>query len=185
MSDHLTKKNKKSTLVWVGVSSIILAVVLAVFFLTQGSMTTIESGSVDVVRSLTCESSDVIYSFYESDGADKRFLKINAVLNDDELDTISLTYKLYYPNSEVVEQRTTNMSITMSKSFAMDGLGADPLNVTYASFSDAVQMRLYAGAETLNSVSAKYFLLDGLNKYNKDEIVKTYNVKGLNCVVKE
>lgn len=188
MDNNLDNKNDNSalTIVIAGVILLVIAAVLVFFFLLNGNIVSVASNSnIKAVQSVVCENDNVIYPFFQ-DVADGHHLKINMILEDDELDTISLVYKLYYKDVAVIEQENVNFRVAMGKSFGANGLGADSLNATYSSLPDAVQLTLYAEQNDISDVASRYLLLDEIDgDYKKDAIVKVYNSIGLNCIINE
>ena len=187
MDDNLHNKNNSvSAIIFAGAVFLIIALVLGVLFLMGGNTTTIIGDSgFDAVQSITCENDNVIYPFFQDD-AYKRYLKINMILKDNELETISLIYKIYFDDSSTIERNNNNFRATMNKSFGAYGLRADSLNATYSSLSDAVQLSLYAERDDINDVTSRYLLLDEINgNYEKNDIVKVYNSIGLDCIINE
>lgn len=169
-----------------GVICIIAAVVLIAIFMLRGETTSIDSGSIETAQSLACKGDNLIYPYSEGIDAEKRSLKINVILNNDELSSVSLIYKIYPKDASAIQQNTTNLHIAVNKSFGESGLGTDALGATYSSLADSVQMTFYAEARSINGVTAKYFLLENTSgNYVKDAIMQAYSNKGLSCILEE
>ena len=66
--------------------------VLILFYFMQGSSTTTDSGGIsETVESLSCEGEKYDYPFFKHmEGVDEKSTKVNAIFNDDKLNTISL-----------------------------------------------------------------------------------------------
>lgn len=181
-------KSEKKDYAWVyvllGMVCIIILIIVWLLYLLQGDTRTTSESEVIRSEAIACDGEGMLYPFFDYDGSNSKMVKINAVFNDDELDTIALTVKLYYDDAGQIERSNTNNHAAMNKSFASDALGADSLDAHYSNLQDAMQMTLYARAKDLNGVTSKYFLADGISNYSKDALTRYYNDRGLNCVVK-
>ena len=178
------KENREWVYVLIGIICIIITVVAIILFLLQGNTKTVSRGEVEISESVTCEGKGIVYPIFKYDGSKEKSIKINVLFDGEKLEKISLVYQLKYDDSKQIEQSSAENHAAMNKSFEADSLGADALGVRYSNLSDAMQMTLYAEAKALNGVTAKYFLLDGLNSYTKENITKKYNNQGLDCVIK-
>ena len=175
------KNDHNWILVLLGSLMVVAAIVLTLLFLMRGKTTTVDPGTeVTTTESVTCESTTTIYPIIT--GGHLISFKINAIFNNDKLDTISLTYKLRYEDAEAAKQGTANNHAAMNKSFAVDSLGPDAFDATYSTIDNTNQLSLYANAKEINAVNAKYFLLEDNSKYTKSVVTKTYNEKGFNCL---
>lgn len=185
MDDSSQKKNSHAWIyVLVGLILVIVAVVAIILFLLQGKTTVNQGGEVEVTESISCTSDEVVYPFIKHDDAEKRSLKINAIFDNDKLQTVNLTYKMYYDDEAKIKQRSADNHADLNKSFGEDSLGADYFDAKFSILNDALQLSLYAEAKEIGGVSAKYFLIDGpASGLKKDKITKNYNEKGLDCVI--
>lgn len=185
MNNQSESNNKRSWLFVSGIGLCALAVVFLILFLLQGKTKYSDSkGSTIKTQSITCASDNVVYPFQTASGGGA--IKIHIVLNDDKLKSISLVYRLYYSDSSAIEQETTRLNADMNRAFGENGLGVDALGVTYSPLADSVQMTLYTERKSLNSDSAKFFLLEeSSGDYTKDKILRIYGDKNLNCALSE
>ena len=179
------KQNREWIFVLIGIICIIVAVIAVILFLLQGNIRTEGSGEVEMTESVVCEGEGVSYPLFRHDSSNSRTMQISVLLGDDKIDTINLVYKLDYNSFDESKQSSAENHADMNRSFSEDSMGPDSLGATYSSFDDGMQITLYAKAKELNGVTAKYFLLDGVNSYTKDNIVKKYNGLGLNCEIKD
>ena len=178
-------KNGPFWLFVTGAGLCVLAIILLVIFLLQGETKYSDSeGSTIKTQSITCVGNNITYPFQTAPG--NGTVKIHAILNDDKLKSISLVYELHYSDPKIVEQETTKLNADMNRAFGENGLGADTLGATYSPLIDSVQMTLYADRKSLNSNSAKFFLLEeSSGDYRKDEILQIYGDKNLDCALSE
>ena len=177
------KKGGKNTFILAGMGLIIVAVILIVVFLLNGSMTIDNApGDATVTKSLSCESTQVPYPMIGHDDAEKRFLKINVIFKDQKVDKISLIYKMFYDDADKINASKSLNHADLNINFGSDSLSADSFGAVYSSLKDAMQISLHAEARDVNEVSAKYFLLDDAARlYDRDKLAKLYNSKGFDC----
>ncbi len=185
MNNQNESNNKRFWLFVSGIGLCALAVVFLILFLLQGETKYSDSeGSTIKTQSITCVGNNITYPFQTAPG--NGTVKIHAILNDDKLKSISLVYELHYSDPKIVEQETTKLNADMNRAFGANGLGADALGATYLSLTDLVQMTLYTERKSLNSNSAKFFLLgESSGNYEKDEILQIYGDKNLDCALSE
>lgn len=191
MEEKKTKKVRISTggLMLIGLLLIVVSVVSLVWFLIQGQ-TTVTGGwpEVETTQSLVCENDNKTYPFFEYDESIKKNIKINAIFNDDKLSSIALRYILYYDTKTKITDSENINHTAMSQSFAESGLEFDALGSDYSKGSDLLQFGLYANAEKINNISAKYFMLSELDRageYTQSMVKRDYQNKGFKCVVND
>lgn len=167
-----------------GLLFIVVAVVLAILFSLNGKTTISDQGeTVETMQSISCANKNVSYPFVGVNSSDNQSIKLDIILNNNKINTASLTYQLL-TDSNSVEQTRTNISIAINKFFAKDSLEHNALNATFSSLPDSVQMTLYAKAKDITGITAKYFLLESANgKYDNDTVIKALEEKGLLCKV--
>ena len=103
------------------------------------------------------------------------------VFNEKKLDSLSLIYRLYYDNNDKITGSEAVNHADMNKSFTKDGLSNDAFGATYAILNDSMQMTLNANKKQINGATAKYFLLDEVTNYSKDNLKEHYESKGFKC----
>ncbi len=173
---------KKIIYAILGVLLIVVAVVLVILFLLRGNTTISDSTRTDIVtESLSCEANDVEYPIFTFDKSDKKSFKINMVFGEKKLDTLSLIYRLYYSNTDDITESEVTNHIAMNESFADDGLQPNSFGAVFATLNDSMQMTLNAVKKQINGSSAKYFLLEEVANYSKDNLKKHYESKGFEC----
>lgn len=178
--------NQKWVYALMGIICMVVTLVLVALFLMQGNKkVTNTGGDVMATESMTCSSDEVIYPVFTYDNSKKKSLKVNIVLNDNKLDTISLIAKLYYDDAKEIEQSSAENHAAMNRSFYADSMSADSFEANYSYLEDAMQMTLYAKAKELNGMNAKYFLIETISGYTKEALKNNYNKQGLSCLIKE
>ena len=183
------RSHKKSARNWIliliGVILVATAAVLSVLSLLNGSTTTTNTGAnIETTKSITCESNDIPYPPAAKINPPNQSIKINATFDNNKLDTISLTYRIKYPDESTAKQSTTNLHIAINQNFQEDSLGTDALNAKYSTIENTTQLSLYAKSKSITGMSAKYFLLDTTSDiFKQDHLTKIYSDKGLNCIV--
>lgn len=167
---------------------LLVVVIVVVVIKMHGEVKTSGSTPADVTaQSLLCESNIVKYPIFTYGNANSRNTKINASFYDNKLNSISLTYTLYYDNADRIKASDANNHAAMNISFGSDGLDADAFNAHYSRMSDSLQMGIYASSTEFNSVAAKYFLIEQKEDKNLPQTLtdfqKAYAEKGFNCKV--
>ena len=187
MENH-KKGNKSWIFVLVGSLLLVTAVVLILFYFMQGSSTTTDNGGTsETVESLSCEGTEGDYPFFKYvDGVDEKSTKVNAIFNNDKLNTISFTYKITYKDKDKdhkeIQQVSDNNMFDMTEDFQESGLSADALGMRFSTLTDGIQMSLYTDSKGLSNVSSKYFLLDSANgSYKINNVKKIYENMGMKC----
>lgn len=182
-------KKKKSTgwLATIGISLILTAVVLVLWFLLRGE-TTVTGGWTESVETvaLSCEGNDVNYPIFSSET--KGSVKINAIFGDDKIDTISLIWRAQYENDQARVEGQVKASRAMEEAFVAVGMAIDSLDAVYSGLDDDVfQMSLYGKHKDLDNRTYKFFMLSELTngEYSLDMVKRVYKNKSLNCVVKD
>lgn len=187
----MAKSMKKKDILGISIALLFVAVLLIIIILIINSLlgnTTITNNvtTVEKTQSLECEADDFEYPLMSEETGDKSSIKINAVFDNDKLSTTSLEYKMYFDSKERIERSEVRTRIIMNDHFSEDGLPADTLGVNYTRLEDAMQLSLYSKVKELNSITAKYFLLeDASGHYSYDSVKKVYTDLGLKCVAKK
>ena len=169
----------------VAVLFVVLVVLLLLFLLRGESVINNNSYSVETTQSITCEKKGTNYPFLINvigDGS----TKINAVFNNGKLDLISLVYRAPYGKNMGSEQSETESRIAMNESLRKDNMSVEDLGVVFSALDDVMQLSLQVDANDINGVTAKYFLLDGLNDtYSQDNVMKHYLNEGFSCLAEK
>lgn len=181
------KNNKKKSNTWfiiVGILLILIAVIyLILFFLKGETVITGNYEGTEAQEHLICESNDTTYPLFNYDDSNSKSMKINTIFKNDELSSISLTYKLGYNSVEEIRQSEAFNHATLNTISQNEGLGPDAYNATYSKLKDGLQLSLYATSSDIDDKALKYFMLEDLNSkpYNQNEIINTYTKQGLKC----
>ena len=181
------RNHKKSTKSVLGIALVLLAILLAILFYSNGTTTIVDGGTeVENQTFIACSSEKVAYPFFSVDGSKSKTLKINVMFDGDELETIMLTYILNYSNSSQAESSRDANHIAMNASFEENSLPPDYFDAHYSLMGNTMQLVLYARNNNLNGTSANYFLLGGVKgELKKDPITKALNDFGLDCAVRQ
>lgn len=179
------KKSKTNWAVSIGITLILLAIVLIIWFFLQGeTKTTGEYPGAITSSSVTCESSEATYPFFTLDESTSKNTSVTVLFSDDSMKSISLIETLYYPDLESSTKSEAHNHAAMNTSFGAAGLGVDAFAANYSTMKDKMVMTLYAEAAEFNEVAAKYFLANGLNKKSTiDDFAEKYAEQGFDCVI--
>jgi hypothetical protein len=180
-----TDANKRKTgwLLPVGISFVVLIVVAVILFMMQGKTTIVgDTPGAEKSKAITCTIENAVYPFFEYTEADKKLTTVKVIFTKDNVDSISLTYRMSYEDEEALKRSEALNHSAMNNSFG-SLLGPDALRVSYSTANKVFQMTLYATKSELNENSRKYFLMEaplkGLNEYKTH--FQTY---GFECVEK-
>ena len=165
---------------------VIACVVIAIMAMQGETKTTGQKPESVSGETLICSSDSISYPIFVYDGAIRRDLKITESFYDDVLKAISLEYALYYDDAGQIKASEAHNHGAMNKSFGKDGLGADALGAVYAKLSDAMKMNLYVTMNSLNSTTAKYFMINVQGEDRKMPVTPTefrenYEEQGFIC----
>ena len=150
---------------------------------------TSSGGGTEIVKikSLTCKTDNYLYPLLKFDESDKKELKIVATFGESDLKSISLQQTLYYSDADLVSRSEGENHAAMNVSFAENALGADALGANYAKLSNAMVFGLYAVGDEMNETAMRYFLLDGADKKDENDVgVETggeNEANGINIIV--
>lgn len=180
------KKRDKNT--WLIITSIILVCIAAfclILFLIQGKTTVTDSykSATETQGRLICESQTTTYPLFTYDSSTSKSMKITAIFKNNDLNSISLIYKLNYDNVEEITQSEASNHASLNLTTQKDGLGPDAYNATYGKLNDGLQLSLYATGGDIDDKALRYFMLENLTSvpYSKDKIAKIYTNQGLKC----
>lgn len=174
--------NRFLILVWGLVFSVVVVILLASFF----SQNKFESGSrtevIKQTRSLTCESDQYLYPFFEFDESDRKELKIVVTFDDEMFKVISLQQTLYYSDPELIVQSEAMNHAGLNVSFGENGLETDTFEANYAVLEDAMRFGIYGERNSIKDVGMQYFLLEGVDEYDLEHFRQAYENLGMVCV---
>lgn len=181
------KKSKTDWLGSIGLTLILTAVALMIWFFLNGE-TTVEGGFPGSLSnsSLSCQVANKKYPVFTADNSTRKKTEVKVLFSNDGMESISLIQTMYYPN---IEESHTSKIINhsdMNMSFGKAGLSADAFNATYSEQSDKMVMTLYATKSEYNEIAAKYFLVNGTNKKSTiNDFTEVLNSEGFNCTIVE
>ena len=188
MKTDSDKKNSKIiTLEMFGVVFVIIAVIFAIWFFLNGEKI-VSGGFPEVIRlnTLDCKiQNESVYKILGEEKTDSRSLEIKAIYNEQELNSIALTYILYYGDTRSIDIMTPQLKVALDKSFEKDNLSPSALSSNWSSFKNGLELNLYATRSEITDNSAKYFLLDfGVkNPLTLDSMKDAYEKNGFLCKV--
>lgn len=182
--------NKKSIFALIAFILVLVFVVILIIFLLRGQTTVSGEYPEDVKdRSLVCRVEYLSYPIFTYDGSDKKDLEVSIIFGQSSARSISLKYNLYYSDAEKIKASEAINHAAMNKSFGADSLHADALGISYARLSDRMSTSLYSQFGKVDSVSAKYFMIDRYEDYSipssLEELKANYERKGFSCQVSE
>jgi len=168
---------------------VVVAVVMMIIFFINGK-TDVGGGFPDpeTTISTTCTSGVINYPFFSMNEAAKKEMNIKVISNDNVVDTVSLSYRLYYDSeAAIINSRDVN-HFAVNKAFEAVDMEADSLGATYSKLVDNFRFNLFAKAVKINDVTKKFFLLDDIeykDGLNYDEVKRAYEKIGFECVTDE
>lgn len=175
------KGGQRITLISLGIVLILVSIISIIWFFLSGQ--TIVTGDFDkneYSTSLTCVAENLSYPYFKYDNTIKKETEIKAIFNNDnKIDSISLTQKMYYENADAAKGSEASNHASMNESFS-SLLGPDALNVNYYVNDGVMRMSLYASKKEYSINSRKYFLIDAASE-TLDSIEKNYTNKGFGC----
>lgn len=182
MGDSPHKKRTINWLMLVGLALIIIAIIFFISFLMHGEVK-IDGQYPEPKKSesITCEANGLSYPFFKYDNSNEKNITIRVAFNNDELDSISLVYMLYYSDDAKIVISEAENHGAMNLKFQSEGLGPDALEAKYARLSDGMKMSLYANSKNINDISSKYFYLENIERYDLSSIQTLYQGLGFNC----
>lgn len=165
---------------------VIISIIVTILLNGNTTITGVFQGNT-VTDTLVCESDQVAYSIFAFDGSASKNLRINAIFEDNQLNSVSLMYKLNYNDQETLSFSEARNHVEVNESFKNDGLNYDALNAKYGIMSDGIQFSIYAKDNNINEKTLKYFMISSIydiSKIDIEKMSKSYNDKGLNCIIK-
>lgn len=182
-SNHSGKKTWKVWLVMLGIVAIIVAVVLVLVMLMQGSTKTSgEFPEPEETESITCVKDGAVLSVLDTRNATRLQTKATAVFVKDKMDNISIQYSMGYGSEEGVKDSRNINHVKMNLATQDEGLGPDIFNLRFTSLGNDLEVRMYAEAEKITNVSAKYLMLEQLaGNYSMNAVKSNYVSQGFTC----
>ncbi|MBQ2695118.1 hypothetical protein IJG04_00555, partial [Candidatus Saccharibacteria bacterium] len=175
MENNNKKRDKNTWLIVVSILLVCIAVVCLILFLTQGQ-TTVTGGydGLEAQEHLVCESKTTTYPLFSYDNSTSKSMKITATFRDDDLNSISLTYKLNYDDAEEIKKSEATNHGALNTTSQDEGLGPDAYEATYSKLKDGLQLSLYATGSEIDSRALKYFMLDSLTStsYSQEKVAQ-------------
>lgn len=183
--------SKKSSPNWLTIISPVLIFVallaILLFFLNGETTMTGEFEGQKNPETLFCESNETAYSIFAFDESDSKSLKVNAVFEDEKLNSISLIYKLNYSDKDTLSFSEARNHAEVNEHFKADGMNPDSLSAKYGIMSDGMQFSIYAKDDDISNTTLKYFMIinnTSTDQLTKEKLSKLYNKVGLNCIIK-
>ena len=168
------------------VAVIALVIAALIFFDSMNGQIVTTGQNPDRISgsSLNCTSSQA-YPIFTYDSAKTRQLKITAGFYDGKVDSISLTYELYYDDPQQIIASEAHNHAAMNIDFGKNGLSADSYNANYAKMENYMRMALYIKSDKINSTAAKYFMINTEESTKLpstlSEYQKNYESQGFVC----
>lgn len=185
MKEEIEKShNSYAKYIIISLGLICVAAVCFIIFFLHGGTTVIENGSEDTTQErLICKSTTTAYPLFTYDNSNSKTMDITATFNNDELKSISLIYKLYYNDAELIAKSESVNHGALNTLSQNEGLGPDAFDAKFGKLKDSLQLSLYAAGSDINEKALKYFMLDSLNSkpYTQDKLMKVYTGQGFSC----
>ena len=157
------------------IGAIIIACVVILVISMKGETKTSGQNPTSVAsESLACESIETNYPITTYDNSVSKKLKIVTNFYNNKANAISLTYELFYNNTQQVTASEAHNHAAMNISFGKDGLGADAFNASYSKMENSMKMSLYINADNIEPISAKYFMLNTDSTDNLPNTIQEY-----------
>ena len=182
-----SKRKNNWIIVLIGIICLVVAFVLILLFFMQGKKTSSNSGgSTESMQSMVCSAGNVAYPYFKYDNSKSKSIEITSTFNEEKLDSIMLIYTLDYDSAEEAERSNVENHTSLAKQLQEDSLSVDEFGANYSVLGKSLQLNLFAKANKLTGITAKYFLIDNTSGSHKmDTLMKMYNAKGLDCVLKK
>lgn len=178
------KSHTKPILVVLGcLVGIIIITTIIIVNLARGQTTTSGIYPAPVsTDSLSCTSTSYKYPFFTST-SDRTTTKVNLALGKSAIESISLTTTLTFDSINEAESARNFNQAAMNATFTQDHLDVGELDPIYTHKDHTFTLTLYASAKNLNSITSKYFALDGTSTqdYNQKSLSAHYAKLGFNC----
>lgn len=177
------KKSKKGRYISILAVIITVVIVIIVIFLMNGETKTTGNYPGDATtESLKCVGKNMPYKFFTKDNPSSAEIKINAIFNQDKIDSISLIHRTTYDNEADAETNSNIHKGDMNINFQNKGMKPFSLGAAYSLDKKVAQMSLYATSNELNDDTIKYFMLESLPK-DLNGYKKGYTSQGFKCEI--
>lgn len=190
MQENPRKQNNNSLIGLISVGLVIAFIVIFLIFLLRGETKVSGEYQEDIKDiSLSCKKENLAYPFFSYDKSVKKETEINIIFGTNIFQSISLRHDLYYEDSTQINGSEAHNHAEMNAHFSRDNLDSEALNIKFARLSDKMSTSIYLPASKIDSVTAKYFLIDRYNDYSipttLDGLKQNYERKGFSCQVSE
>ena len=185
--DNIPKKNNKSflTVLIVSVIFTILAIGLFLWFFANGETTTTGNfPKPETSKSLTCESNTIQSSILNTNNTTRTTSKVTAAFTGNKLDSISITYSLYYSSQDQIEASETTNHANFNLRTQNEGLGPNIFNLHFVKTTDHLEINMYANSKDITEKTSSYLLLDNATALDRSTIEQNYTNKDFKCIVK-
>lgn len=185
--DNKPKKNNKSfiTVLIVSIIFTILGICLFLWFFANGETTTTgHFPKPETSESLTCESNNIQLPILNTDNTTKTSSKVMVTFTENKLNSISMTYSLYYNSQNQVETSESTNHAKLNLKTQEEGLGPNIFNLHFSKFNDHLEIHMYADSNNITEKTSSYLLLDNIKTLDKSTIRQNYIDRDFKCVVK-
>lgn len=175
---------KKKNWIIPALGTIIIVLITSMFLLGGSTTTTKNEQPTEKSDSISCEVSNLSYPIFTYNDSTRQETRINAIYNNDRMQSISLIHTMYYDNARSITTSEAKNHAAMGLSYSSDGLRADAYNTLYTKLSDSMRMTLYASGQDINSVAAKYFMISSdPTTTTLEELQNNYIKQGFDCKI--
>lgn len=175
--------------IFLATSLIIVLVISVIIFIkmsTGQTTTSIKETKEIKGDSLVCESKNA-YPIFSYDLSNDKKIKIVIGFYDNKIRAISLTYELYYDDTQQIIASEANNHATMNIDFSKNRLGADAYNANYSKLKDRMRMTLYTTVDKFDNKMARYFLINlndiASTSYTINEYRNNYEAQNFICTI--
>lgn len=187
MEEKSKRRKKTDWLGTIGISLMLTAVVLMIWFFMHGE-TVVEGEPSGTERNVTlsCQRDGDTYPFFTYANYSDADTTIDVIFSNDKLGTIGLKQNLYYTNNDGASMSDANNHAAVNLKFQGEGMAPDSLGAAYVVSGNRFGMSLFADANSMNNNTAKYFLLESyLLNASVDKYVTYFENKGFSCTKTE
>ena len=183
-----SEKKDHRVLKLLGFLLFLLIIILIIIWLLRGK-TVISGNYPENVRneSLTCTATALTPPKIDSIDSTSKELKINAIFKEtSELKSISFVYTLQYSSDDEAYKAEAKSHAFFNKALAASGYSVSKFNNKFARYDDRLIISLYAEKNTIDPISAPYFMIalndDGeVGLESIEDFRKNYEAQGFIC----